>query len=156
MKNSLIKEVRLRSIERITAAVVIAFGLFIQIYMKNTPTMYSSKSAINSPAFFPTIAAYGLIVIGVALLIKSFFTDPQKMTQINFYSFILVLIWVGFAVVAPYIGFILAGAVCLALTMLLFGVRKWKLVLLVSVLAPTIIYLILGVGLHVKFPTLLL
>lgn len=156
MKDSLIKRVRLSTIELVASIITMGFGVFVLIYMNKTPSMYAKESSVNSPAFFPSIAAYGMIAIGVCLLITSFTTDKGKTKTINLYSFLLILIWICFAVSAEYMGFILAGVVSLCLTLLLYGVKKWSTIILVSILSPIAIYFILGVALHVKFPTLIL
>ena len=69
---------------------------------------------------------------------------------------LIVFVWVGFAMLCGILGFILSGIIVLFATFLLFGAKNKKAIILTSIMAPTVLYLMLGVMLGVKLPTLFL
>lgn len=67
-----------------------------------------------------------------------------------------MVIWVVYVIALQHMGFILASIAAIALTMLYWGAKNYTVVAISSVLAPVIVYLLLGRLLGVRFPTLLL
>lgn len=156
VKESYLGRYRLASLEKITAVLAMVFGVWMRVYLAGTTWMTNAKSSINNPAFYPSLASYGFIIIGALLFAMSFRTEREKTVTINWLGFAIAGIWFVFAVLCQYVGFILAGIAALLVSFVLWGAKSKKAIVLTGILAPVVIYLILGVAMGVDFPTLFL
>jgi hypothetical protein len=156
MKSPFVKCCRLRFAERITATASLIFGTLILLYLSQTDWEKNAKSMINNPAFFPKIVCYGFIIIGVLLIIKSFYTNKEKNISLNLMAFVLLGVWAIYVVLFELIGFVLASMLATLGSMLVWKVEKKLPLVLITILAPTILYIGLGVLMGVRFPTIFL
>lgn len=156
MRESLIRSYKLASLEKVLSVILLILGGGM-LYMIHISTWFSStKSVINNPGFFPQIVAIGFLMMCAVLFVSSMKKERNETVTINWFGVLIVFVWLGFAVLCSTLGFILSGIIVLFATFLLFGAKNKKAIILTSILAPTVLYLMLGVMLGVKLPTLFL
>lgn len=148
--------VKTRILELILGFVSIGSGIWLISYVATTKWAKAGKSPINNPIFFPRIIGYMLIVVGILLLIQYLTKKSDVIITLNLRGFPVIALWAVYVLVMQYIGFILASIIAIALTMLYWGCKNYKAIILSSIIAPCFIYLVLGVLLGVRFPTLFL
>jgi len=154
MENKHFIEAKLRTVERVAAAVGLAWGLGMAYYLSQTN--WAEKSIINSPSFFPNVISIALVVVSAIVFAYSYQTKPEKTVVVNPYGPLVCIVWAIYVVVMNYIGFILASMLVIAATMLIWGVTNRKIIVLASVIAPLVAYYLFGHFLHVRFITLFL
>lgn len=155
MQQQFVKEYRLHIAEKITGALGILLGIFVWFYTNYKGWGARAKSVVNNPGFFPHVVAVGLIVLGIALILKSLAADKEKKITINLYSFVLIIGWWIYVLLLNRLGFVLGSILVMLFTCVLWGIRSKKTIVLVSVLSPVVIYILMSQILKVKFPTLL-
>ena len=155
-RESLIRQYKLTTIERILALILLFVGVGMLIMIETNKSFASKASVINSPGFFPRIVSIGFMIMSVVLFLSTFDKKRTDTVTINWFGILIVLVWVLFGVLCKPIGFIIAGTISLFITLILFGVRKKLTLILVSIIAPASVYLILGVLMGVRLPTLFL
>lgn len=155
MQQQFVKEFRLHIAEKITGALGILLGIFVWFYTNYKGWGARAKSVVNNPGFFPHVVAAGLVVLGIALMLKSLAADKEKRITINLYSFVLIIGWWIYVLLLDRLGFVLGSILVMLFTCVLWGIRSRKTILLVSVLSPVVIYILMSQILKVKFPTLL-
>lgn len=155
MQQQFVKEYRLHIAEKITGALGILLGIFVWFYTNYKGWGARAKSVVNNPGFFPHVVAVGLIVLGIALILKSLAADKEKRITINLYSFVLIIGWWIYVLLLNRLGFVLGSILVMLFTCVLWGIRSKKTIVLVSVLSPVVIYILMSQILKVKFPTLL-
>lgn len=156
MKESLIRNYKLTFLEKILAAVLLLLGIGMLYVIHTSGWLSSAKSVINNPGFLPQIVAVGLIVMSVILTADSLRKDRDETVTINWFGILIVALWVLYAFLCSWLGFILSSILVLFATLFLFGAKNKRAVLLTSILAPVLLYLMLGLLLGVKLPTLFL
>lgn len=156
MKESLIRSYKLTLLEKVLAAVLLLPGIGMLCMIHSSGWLSSGKSVINNPGFLPQIVAIGLIVMSAVLFVSSLQRDRDELVTVNWFGILIVVVWVLYAVLCSYAGFILSSMLVLFVTLLLFGAKNKKAILLTGILAPILLYLVLGVLLGVKLPTLFL
>ena len=155
-RESLIRQYKLTTIERILALILLFVGVGMLIMIETNKSFASKASVINSPGFFPRIVSIGFMIMSVVLFLSTLDKKRTDTVTINWFGILIVLVWVLFGVLCKPIGFIIAGIISLFITLILFGVRKKLTLILVSIIAPASVYLILGVLMGVRLPTLFL
>ena len=104
MKNSWIRQYPLNRLEKITALFSVAFGIWMKWYLSTRNWAHNAKSVINNPAFYPTIVAYGFIVVGVLLFLYSLQTDKKEMRSINWLGLTVVALWLVYSALCSTLG----------------------------------------------------
>ena len=155
-RESLIRNYKLTSVERVLSVFLLAIGIGMYIIIQTKLTSASKSSVINNPGFFPSIVAVGFVVMSVILFLSTFNKRRTETVTVNWFGIMIVLIWVVFALLCKPIGFILSGILALTATLFLFGVRKKLTLILTGIIAPVVVYLMLGVLMGVRLPTLFL
>lgn len=155
MQQCFFKKYRLYMAEKITGILGILLGIFVWFYTSYKGWGARAKSLVNNPGFFPHMVAIGLIILGMVMILKSRSTEQEKRITINLYSFVLIAGWWIYALLLNKLGFVLASILIMLFTCVLWGIRSKRTIILVSVLAPVVIYILMSQVLHVKFPTLL-
>lgn len=155
MQQRFVKEYRLHIAEKITGALGILLGIFVWYYTEYKGWGAKAKSLVNNPGFFPHLVAVGLILLGIIMILKSMTGDKEKRITINLYAFVLITGWWIYVLLLNRLGFVLGSILIMLFTCVLWGIRSRKTIVLVSVLAPVVIYFLMSQILHVKFPTLL-
>ena len=156
MKESLIRNYKLTSLEKVLAAVLLLLGIGMLYVIHISGWFSSAKSVINNPGFLTQIVAIGLIAVSVILTADSLRKDRDETVTINWFGILIVALWVLYAFLCSWLGFILSSILVLLATLFLFGAKNRRAVLLTSILAPVLLYLMLGLMLGVKLPTLFL
>lgn len=155
MQQKFVKEYSLNMAEKITGILGILLGLFLWFYTNYKGWGARAKSVVNNPGFFPHVVAVGLVVLGIVMILKSMSTERDKRVTINLYSFVLIVGWWIYVLLLNRLGFVLGSILVMLFTCILWGIRSKKTIVLVSVLAPIVIYLLMSQVLYVRFPTLL-
>lgn len=156
MRAKLIRSYKLTTLEKILAVVLLGIGIGMYIMIQRSSWFSNSASVINNPGFFPQIVAVGFVLMSILLFLSSLNKARSEMVTINWFGVLIVTVWVLFGILCEYIGFVLSGILALTATLVLFGVKSKKVLILTGILAPVILYLMLGVLLGVKLPTLFL
>lgn len=138
--------------EKAAAFLIVGLGIMMKIYIHSAGWYESSSSRINNPAFFPDMTAYALILIGIVIFINSMFTDKQASVEMNLRGILMVGIWMVYALLMQFAGFVAGGVLVIAVSMIVWGEKKKSVIAAVSILAPIIIYLFLGKMMNVNFP----
>jgi cell division protein FtsW (lipid II flippase) len=158
MKRSFFVTLKRRHLDFGLSAFAVCLGVWLQIYLNGTSWMKKSAAPINNPGFFPDLIAKALVIVGIALLLQTLVLrrhDTSSVT-VNLWAFGILVVWTAYAMIMPRLGFIISSMLVVAVSMVIWGVKKKKTIVLCSVIAPVVLYLILGVALKVKFPTLFL
>lgn len=107
---------------------------------------------------FPRFVTVWLGLAGIALCFYkgNKYIEPsndEKLNERNILQlFFIVLLIVAFIVTAEYIGFFVSAALLLFSLMYVFGVRKWKFLILVPVVFNGILYFLLEKVLSLRLP----
>ncbi len=147
-----IKKVPTHLYEKAAAVFVMGLGIMMKVYIRMAGWYESSSSRINNPAFFPDMTAYALIFIGAVIFLNSFFTKKEAQTEINLKGILMVGLWMIYAMAMRFVGFLTGGIIIIAVSMIIWGEKRKISVAVVSILAPIIIYMCLGVMMNVNFP----
>lgn len=144
---------------------VISVVLGILLYVLIIPTQIKSVPQspwYNSPRFFPYLLAGILIICGICLfamgLRKAKSKDDPVCCTIHLAELkivgIMLAAMVVYTLAMTYLPFhyILITALTMAFLMFVCGQRNWKLLLVVSIILPAIIYFSFKYGLHIRFP----
>ncbi len=144
---------------------VISVVLGILLYVLIIPSQIKAVPQspwYNSPRFFPYLLAGILIVCGICLFLMGMGkekkgNDPEccsfHLAELKIVLFTLLAI-VAYTLAMSYLPlhYILVSALVMAFLMYLCGQRNWKLIVLVSILLPVIIFFSFKYGLHIRFP----
>ena len=126
--------------------VFISIGIAIYILSYTQAPGISDWSL--SPAFFPRLAA--ILICGLGLLLIVFemvFTKPDfgsvsKGIQLRTFFYVVgtIAIMIFYTLCIPWFGFIISTIITMAVMMVLYGLRRWLLIALISVCVPLFIY----------------
>lgn len=113
---------------------------------------------VPGPAFFPAIVSGFIIILALALLIQNALRiGRQAMIEHELvipWRAIMVLLWfVGFLVILPYTGFLIASMPFFAGLMLLCERRKALYVAAGAIIIPVLLYLLFRQGFNILLPT---
>lgn len=159
-----------QTISLITAAACIVLGIIYSIM-----TLDLKKAAVgmpNAPKVFPLSLGILIIILGIILMIQQIVKIKQSSTGQNVLEpapggdkkkFVLedhsrqiiftVLNGIVYALLFPEIGYVLSTIIFLGVELLLFnGKKKWKTVLIVSVIFSLFIYILFSKLLGVYLP----
>lgn len=158
MKKSYLLDVPRRWLDVGLSLASIIFGIVLLLYMPSQKWWKPDSAPSANPGFLPDLIAKCLIVVGVALLVRSVyrFKKEESVVTVNCLSAVIFVIWWLYAMVMPYLGFILSSMIVLAVSMAIWGVKKKRVLILCSTIIPVVLYFLLAVVLKVKFPTLFL
>jgi hypothetical protein len=164
-----------RTVDFILSIIVLALGLATLFYLIPTQVEVSARYdlASLSPAFFPELAAWLLVVLGGLLLISQLTAagraragrgeaETDDETRQEFTSGDELRVWAVFLVSIlyfyglKYIGFIPATILGLAGLFLLQGVRGAGRLLVLSVVTAVLVYAFFHYVMNVHFPEALL
>jgi hypothetical protein len=113
-----------------------------------------------SPAFFPELAFLFLIILSVILLVSSLIRPREEKTeipkkldpaQIRRVGMIL-LVLIVYITLIDLIGYYISSFVTLVTLMLIFKVRIWYKILLISATVMVVVFLFFEKGLKVLLP----
>lgn len=142
--------------DAVTGAALLALGLVILWHIQGFPPMPGQRFG---PAWFPGIAAAGLALCGLALIVQgakskapwlAFDEWTRRARPVaGFFSIIVGLVF--YVVAANPLGFHLTGVILLLAWMRLLGTR-WSLAIPVALIAPVVIHLAFYKVLRIPLP----
>jgi putative tricarboxylic transport membrane protein len=136
----------MKKVNVILAALLIGFGIFYGYLAAHLPDR-NLPNTLGSD-FMPWVLAGCLLFLSLLLLIKTVFGgSPEQLDysispKEGFGVIGLTACVFAYVKLMNLIGFILATPIFLALLMLITGSRKWKEIVMVSIVATFIIYLL--------------
>lgn len=126
---------------------VLTLGLGIITIVESRSLPFGSITKIES-GFFPIVFGVIIIVLSLIMIFTASFSlykntktnteNADTTSGINFRGlFIMIAIFILFAILSYGIGYLFASAVALALAGYFYGLRKWRLLSLVVFTSPT-------------------
>ncbi|MDO5371847.1 tripartite tricarboxylate transporter TctB [Corynebacterium glutamicum] len=146
----------------IMPAILTVFSLYLLIGVLN---MDVGNAAFPGPRFFPTILGIAGLLVAVALTIQTIkypmHPENESGRSWKFHSDYVSLAWAiggffAFAVLLPYLGWVLAGALLFWTMTRAFGSKRPGFDVLVSLMMSSVVYLAFDVGLGLNLPSGLL
>jgi putative tricarboxylic transport membrane protein len=136
----------MKKVNVILAALLIGLGIFYAYLAANLPDR-NLPNTLGSD-FMPWVLVGCLFFLSLLLLIKTVFGSSPEQFDFSISSkegfgvvFLTVCVF-AYVKLMILIGFVLATPIFLALLMLITGSRKWKEIIMVSILATFSIYLL--------------
>ncbi|WP_420405450.1 tripartite tricarboxylate transporter TctB family protein [Nisaea sp.] len=125
-----------------------AIAYFVTLDFKEAPAAVAQNV---QPATFPRLVISVLTVLALALMAISFRADSKPARSIPLMVPMTGAMMLGFVLLFQSAGIIIAmAAFCLAMP-LLWGERRWHIILPFAVLFPAAIYSLFAIGLDVHF-----
>ncbi len=140
-------------------AILGAFSLFLLV---GSALIDPGESEFPGPRFVPLIVGGAGLVLAILLAIEAVRTpepvDDPTPGRYRTYSDFAALAWVAggflaFALLLPYLGWILAGALAFWCTTRGFGSARPVFDVLVALFLSSVVYLIFGVALGLNLPS---
>ncbi|AXY41652.1 tripartite tricarboxylate transporter TctB family protein [Halomonas sp. JS92-SW72] len=143
-----------RTVETLMGLAVMAVGLLFLRIVHATPPPYGDPGDIGSAAFFPGLVA--LLVTGVGLVLVLMAWRPAAPVSMSRGRTSRALVAYGLMVAVaaglPWLGIWLVTMLAVPSLALLFGERRWPLLLALAIVPPTlVIHLFEGV-MGIYFP----
>ena len=134
---------------------LIAFGIFMYHVSTTWPLNFSADPA--GPAAIPKILCAGLVILGAILVVgslgvKTKSTTPFVTRDELIITGVLTAVCILYLVILPYIGYLLATPLLLASILVCVGSRKPKTVILVSIIATLVLFVLFYSILQVNLP----
>jgi putative tricarboxylic transport membrane protein len=125
---------------------VVLLGVFILLLIPSQIKAVVQGETGMSPSFIPALVAAGLILAGLGLLAKAYFTDTvhpaidvSRAGLLRVLTSLLLLI--AYTVLFPLLGFVTASGLCLGVLIIFFGSRSWRKILMSAVLVPIVLWI---------------
>ncbi len=148
------KRINMDLIAGILLAIIGAVGY----YMATTYPKLSRKDLIVGANLFPKIAAVGMIVCGIIVVLKALIVPKYRpaFTKEELKDYgrvgICIAMCILFAIVMKKLGFIVSGILLVFGMQFVLGNRKWLSLILVSILVPIALFVVFKYGLQVNMP----
>lgn len=143
-----------RLLETLMGLGTLAVGLVFLRIVHASPSPYGDPGYIGSAAFFPGLIALLVAAIGVVLILMAWRPHPPTPIKTGRTSRALLAyaLMVIVAIGLPWLGIWLTSMLTVPLLALLFGERRWGILLILAVVPPVlIIHLFEGV-MGIYFP----
>mgnify|MGYP004619295073 FL=1 len=101
-----------------------------------------------SASFFPTVVSVMMVAMSVIMLIEAIvkpkYAEPLTPDQKKGYlrGLLAILNIIAYALLFKPLGYIVSSIIAVFLMMLIFGNRKWKIMIPISIILPIILYLV--------------
>lgn len=129
-------------------------------------TFYASRTYPNlrrddlivGADLFPTIAAAGMLICAVVILIKAIvalkYRPAYSKEEIrDFLRVAVVAVFcIAYVALMSVIGFLVGGIIVMALVMIAYGNKSWIQITLISVLVPLVLFVTFKFALGVQLP----
>ena len=152
---------KLKERDIIIGAILTTLSTLIYFLIRSSELHTMSKGEPGlSPAFFPELAFLFLIILSVILLVSSLIRQPEEKTeipkkldpaQIRRVGMIL-LVLIVYITLIDLIGYYISSFVTLVTLMLVFKVRSWYKILLISATVMVVVFLFFEKGLKILLP----
>lgn len=130
---------------------VILIYIWSLAFLLLTPGIKDAESRI-----FPYIVSILSIVLATVLLLKTYFNWGKKGEPLNFSgtksALVMAALLLIYVIAVEFVGFYLATPFYLYISMWILGQRNKKLMLIISLLMPLVIYLFFDVLLDMQIP----
>lgn len=134
--------------------------LGIAIYILSYTQAPGTSDWSLSPAFFPRLAATLICGLGLLLIVVEMVFTKRDLgsvlegVQWRVFSYVVgtIAIMIFYTVFITWVGFIISTIITMAAMMVLYGVRRWVLIVLISVCVPLFIYFFGLKVMYVLFP----
>lgn len=139
----------------IAGVILTALGIFYGILTVGLPNL--SLPGTPGPTLFPWLITTGWVVLSSALLLFGMLgvRNQSKETEKRSLSkkpFIVLIAFLAYLAVLPFIGFILSSTFFFAGLMWLYGERHKVKITLTSIILPSMIFYIFSIGLGIFLP----
>lgn len=111
-----------------------------------------------SAAFFPTVVAGIMIVCSVVMLIKAIvkpeIREPLSAEEKKGYlrGILTILTCLIYVLIFKPVGYIVSSMLAVFALMLIFGNRRWKIIIPITIVFPILLYLAFSYGLKIVLP----
>ena len=132
-----------RSVE---GGLVVVTGLLILLLVPSQIRAVVQGETGMSPAFIPAVVAIGLILAGLALLLKAYLSETaHPAIDVSTAGFLrvltAVLLLIAYTFLFPRLGFVVTSAIALGGFVLFFGERNMPKILLSMIIVPIVLWL---------------
>ncbi len=142
----------MKKIDRISGIVIVIFAVIGFIYAKATSTPSTVGLASNT---YPQFLFICLAICGVILVVTSLSKDEEKaVIKTNWGSLLpIVGVLLVYVLIFDHVHFIVSSIIFTAAEMYLFGEKRWKIIALVSIIAPVVMYLLFTQAFSIMLPS---
>ncbi len=144
----------MKKVSTVICVVMMSISLMVFLIARSFPS--DQYGGVPGPGFFPIILSVIVFVLGIVLLISQLHepdTPVRFICKENFLVFFTMLIFVFYLVLMGLVGFSIATPLFLISIFWLFGVRKWWVNIVASLMTTAITYLVFSRILAVILPT---
>lgn len=136
-------------------SLITLFGIFIFIYAGKYASTIDLGSGSTGGEFFPRMMSAGLVITGIAILIKALNpkTEDESVEPILWVELLInISALVIFYLLFKPLGFIVDAAWITAFVMYRFGCRNYKAIVIWSIVMPSAIFCVFYYLLYVGLP----
>ena len=135
----------MKTADRITGVILLVLSVYGYIY---------SSKLKGDAGTLPKLIFIGLIISSIALFVFSFISkENEPLEKMNWKKWTVAVVGaIAYAALINVLGFYIATALYLVLTMFYFGVRNIKTLILVPVIFNLIIFVGFGMILGIRMP----
>lgn len=140
-----------------TVALSLIIFALIPSQIERPPMLFGQSEGPLTPAFFPTLVATSLLVLGLLYLWQSprlkEINGFRELTRTAYWNVAVTMaLLVLYSLILVPLGFLLASGIVMALLSLFLGARHWPSIALVAIGLPIAIYAVFRYGLSVGLP----
>ena len=136
----------------VTAAVVVALGAAALV---GSISLGPGEASAPEPGTWPTLVSIALIVLGLALALRTRTTDAERFTRTGLIVLAAIATMIVYVAVVGTVGFELPTAILTLVWMRFLGRERWRLSITVSLAVTAALYLLFVGALDVSIPHLL-
>lgn len=154
MMNTVLSRRSTRILESVMGIGTLVAGLVFLRIVHDSPSPYGDPGYIGSAAFFPGLIALLVAALGVVLILMAWRPHPPTLIKTGRTARALLAYLLMIVVVAglPWLGIWLTSMLAVPLLALLFGERRWGILLILAIVPPVlVIHLFEGV-MGIYFP----
>ncbi len=142
----------MKKVDRISGIVLVIVSIVGFIYAKATSTPSTVGLASNT---YPQFLFICLAICGVVLVATSLSKDTEKAEIKTNWKALLPVVGVllVYVLIFDHVHFIASSVIFTALEMYLFGEKRWKIIALVSIIAPVTIYFLFTQAFSIMLPS---
>ncbi len=146
-----------------TGIFIVIFAILLFVYIIPNHIVDNPKLIVSNPAMssrlFPYVLSIGLGIVGVAMMLAEIVNKKawsNKKHMINQTAIARVLALLGLALLYYWLmgilGYLLTSMLLLPVLMLFYGYRHYKVIVIVSIAFPLIMYYLFVTFMYVPLP----
>ena len=142
----------MKKVDRISGIVLVIFSIIGFVYAKATSTPSTVGLASNT---YPQFLFICLAICGVVLVATSLSKDMENAEiKTNWRALLPVVgVLLVYVLIFDHVHFIASSIIFTGLEMYLFGEKRWKVIALVSIIAPVTIYFLFTQVFSIMLPS---